>query len=135
MQLKTPKRASAPRRAAATAGVCRTFYVDDARVARVLYRMPDAQRTEEMAQLFGVLSNPTRVRLLYALAREELCVCDLARVVDRSLSGTSHQLSLLRQQRLVSYRMEGKLAYYRLAEPWVARMLQDALARTDREAA
>ena len=91
--------------------------------------MPAADIVEEVAEVFHILSDPTRIRLLHALSQQELCVCDLAKVLDRSISGTSHQLQTLRRMRLVQYRMEGKLAYYSLRSRWVRRLLVDALNR------
>lgn len=119
------KRIKAPPR-----GVCQTLCFDQARVASVLAAMPPPGEIEGIADLFGVLSDPTRVRLLYALTREELCVCDLARVVARSVAATSHQLQLLRRMRLVQYRMAGKLAYYRLDDSRVRRLVTEAVRRS-----
>lgn len=92
--------------------------------------IPSPSEVQRIADLFGVLSDPTRVRMLYALTREELCVCDLARVVGRSMPATSHQLQLLRRMHLVKYRTAGKLAYYSLDDPRVKRLVQDAVLQS-----
>ncbi len=112
-------------------GACKTLYVDEVKVASVLATMPAPNEIEGIADLFGVLSDPTRVRLLYALTREELCVCDLARVLGRSMPATSHQLQLLRRMHLVKYRMAGKLAYYSLDDARVKRLVQDAVRQSN----
>jgi len=112
-------------------GVCKTLFVDEAKVASVLAAMPASGEIEGIADLFSVLSDPTRVRLLYALTREELCVCDLARIVGRSMPATSHQLQLLRRMHLVKYRMAGKLAYYNLDDSRVKRLVQDAVRQSN----
>jgi DNA-binding transcriptional ArsR family regulator len=72
-----------------------------------------------------VLADPTRVQILRALAKEELCVCDLAQSVSLSVSATSHQLKLMRDLRLVRYRMDGKLAFYSLRDPFLVALLED----------
>ena len=84
--------------------------------------LPDDIGVAHVAELLGLLSSPTRLKMLLALqpkargARRELCVCDLATVTGASKSLTSHQLRLLRASGLVQVRRAGKLAYYRLAD-------------------
>jgi ArsR family transcriptional regulator len=111
------------------------LYVDEARVASARSGVPGPDALRSVADLFGLLSDETRLRILYALAREELCVCDLARVAGRSIPAVSHQLAALRRVQVVSYRSEGKLAYYRLASQAVRRLLRDASRRSDARAA
>lgn len=84
--------------------------------------LPSARRLGDLASLFALLANPTRLKLLLALQPEsgdrshELCVCDLAAIAGASESMTSHQFRLLRAAGLVSFRRQGKLALYRLTE-------------------
>lgn len=85
----------------------------------------------DVAATFKLLAHPTRVQILRALAHEELCVCDLAQIVGLSVSATSHQLHLMRNLRLVRYRMEGKLAYYRVVDSWAEVALAGALRRIE----
>jgi DNA-binding transcriptional ArsR family regulator len=79
------------------------------------------------AELFGVLSDPTRVRIILALSKAELCVGDLAQVVSASDSAVSHQLRILRNLGLVEYRKEGKLALYSLSDEHLERILKESL--------
>ena len=116
-------------------GVCQTRYVDEARVAAAEASLPSPEALARAADTFGALADPTRLRLLYALARTELCVCDLARILGRSMGATSHQLQMLRRMGLVTYRMEGKLAYYTLTSEWIRSLLDDARGRTEWEKA
>ena len=67
-----------------------------------------------LADTFQMLANPTRLQIVEALSRRELCVWDLAAVVESSQSAVSHHLRQLRQMKIVRYRKEGRLAYYRL---------------------
>ena len=69
------------------------------------------------------MADPTRLRIIEALAREELCVCDLASLAGVSQSGVSHQLRILRDRGLVAYRREGNRAVYRLADDHVRDLL------------
>lgn len=84
--------------------------------------MPDAQR---MAEFFGVLADPNRLRLLSALANQELCVCDLAAGLKMGESAVSHQLRILRAMRLVKYRKEGRNVYYSLADNHVMNLYRE----------
>lgn len=99
------------------------------RVARARAAAPPVDAFQAAADRFGALSDPTRLRILHALTRAELCVCDLANVADRSLPATSQQLKLLRNLGLVKFRTEGKLSYYRLTGDWVRLALADALGK------
>lgn len=93
-----------------------------------LLPMTKAQR---MAELFGVLADPNRLRLLSALASQELCVCDLAAAAKMSESAVSHQLRVLRTMRLVSYRKEGRNVYYDLADSHIINLYREIAAHLD----
>ncbi|MBW4518291.1 MAG: metalloregulator ArsR/SmtB family transcription factor [Scytolyngbya sp. HA4215-MV1] len=86
--------------------------------------MPEAQR---MAEFFGVLADPNRLRLLSALANQELCVCDLAAGLKMGDSAVSHQLRILRAMRLVKYRKEGRNVYYSLADGHVINLYREVV--------
>ena len=79
------------------------------------------------AELFRVLSDPTRVKIVYALSKAELCVGDLAHMVGASDSAVSHHLRILRNMGLVDYRKEGKLAFYSLSDEHLERILEQSL--------
>lgn len=80
-----------------------------------------------LAELFKVFGDPTRIRILYALANQELCVCDIAEVLQMSQSAISHQLRVLKQIHLVKYRREGKIVFYSLADSHVYTILAQGL--------
>ena len=86
---------------------------------RVLTDMPDEESLYDLAELFKVFSDSTRIRILYALFESELCVCDIAEVLSMTQSAISHQLRVLKQARLVRNRREGKQIYYSLADDHV----------------
>lgn len=78
-----------------------------------------------MAEFFSALADPSRLRLMSALARQELCVCDLAAAMKVSESAVSHQLRILRSQRLVKYRRVGRNVYYSLADNHVMNLYRE----------
>jgi len=85
------------------------------------------ERAAELAATFSALSDPTRVRLISALAEGELCVGELASLVEMSISAVSHQLRLLRQLRLVRYRRDGRHIYYALDDEHITTLYRVAL--------
>ena len=80
-----------------------------------------------LAELFKALGDPTRVKILFSLLTRELCVCDLAAVIGASESAVSHQLRLLRTQKLVKFRREGKILYYSLDDDHIERLFAQGL--------
>ncbi len=84
-----------------------------------------------LADLFKLLSGETRIKILLALTEAELCVCDLAEVLNMSVSAISHQLKELRRGRFVNYRREGKEVYYSLETEHLDPILLQALEHLD----
>ncbi len=97
-----------------TNGVCAVPCFKEDLVAEIKGWLPDDSEVRRVATLHGVLADPSRLKILLALSRGELCVCDVSHVLGLSISATSHQLRLLRNLNLVSYRNDGKMAYYSL---------------------
>lgn len=93
-----------------------------------------ARTVEALADTFRVLGDPTRVRLLHALAAGELCVSDIAAAVGISESAASHQLRLLRSMRLVRPRRAGRLVYYAVDDHHILELLQQALTHVQEQA-
>jgi len=89
--------------------------------------MLDERTIVDLAEIFKVLSEPTRVRILQALSAEELCVCDIAAVVDTTPSAISHQLRILRTNRLVKSRKDGKMVYYSLDDEHVRNLFEEGI--------
>lgn len=104
--------------------VCEEFSVDAAKVERLRRELAAARG---LAELFKALADETRARIAYALAREELCVCDIAGLLGVSVATASHHLRVLRQMGLVRYRRAGKFVYYALDDDHVARLLENAM--------
>ncbi len=119
------------RRPVRTEDTCDTYRVDEEKVRAVLAQIGREGRFDAVARLFQLLADPTRAKLLFALAQEELCVCDLAAVVARSRPAVSHQLRLLRDLKLVKYRRQGKMAYYSLDDEHVRHLIKDGLRHAE----
>jgi DNA-binding transcriptional ArsR family regulator len=92
-------------------------------VAEVRSALIEERTAAELAATFAVLGDPTRVRLLDALAQRELCVCELAELVGLSDSAVSHQLRLLRSLRLVRSRRSGRMVHYALDDDHIRSLL------------
>jgi DNA-binding transcriptional ArsR family regulator len=94
-----------------------------------------AATVESVAEIFKLLGDPSRVRLLDALSHGERCVCDLAALVGLTESAVSHQLRLLRSARLVRVRRAGRMAYYSLDDHHVIGLLHDTRTHVEEGAA
>jgi DNA-binding transcriptional ArsR family regulator len=103
--------------------ICDVSYINKEAVDDVRAKMLDRQLVADVAEIFKVLGDPTRMRLLYALAQRELCVCDLSAVLAMTQSAISHQLRVLRSARLVRYRKMGTMVYYSLADAHVVQLI------------
>lgn len=112
--------------AANKAEICSENVVDHEKIKRVKNRLPDDREIAALAETFRVLGDPTRLRIVLALAREEMCVCDLATLIGVSVSAVSHQLRLLRGMRLVKYRKDGKMVYYSLDDAHIENIIGEA---------
>ena len=86
----------------------------------VRQNMLDEKSFQEVSELFKVLGDYTRIKIIYALSRKELCVCDIAEVLGMSQSSISHQLRVLKSARLVKFRKEGKVVYYSLDDEHIS---------------
>lgn len=89
--------------------------------------MPDEDSLYEVAELFKVFGDSTRTRILAALFRHELCVCDICKIVNMTKSAVSHQLKVLKNFNLVKFRKQGKEVFYSLADDHVVLIYQKAL--------
>ncbi len=89
------------------------------------------EKAQQMAEFFSLLGDANRLRILSALAVQELCVCDLAAVVKMSESAVSHQLRSLRAMRLVSYRKQGRNVFYSLKDNHVFNLYQSVADHMD----
>ena len=97
-------------------------------IHRVREKLPQDEVLYDLAELFKIFGDSTRVKILYALLEaEELCVCDNASLMDVTQSAVSHQLRVLKNSKLVKFRKEGKTVYYSLADDHVCRILSQGM--------
>ena len=110
-----------------TSDICEVYYVNEKHVEKARKALSPEREVLAVAEMFRNLGDPTRVKILQALAVEELCVCDLAKILGVSESATSHQLRVLRSQKLVRFRKEGKMAFYSLDDEHVDSLMREVL--------
>ena len=104
---------------------CNSTIIHKDIVKKVKESLPDEEILYNLADLFKAFSDSTRIKILYALFQEELCVCDLAALLDMTQSAISHQLRVLKSNRLVKYRREGKVIYYSLSDDHIKHIFND----------
>lgn len=102
---------------------CEQIFVHEELVEKVNKGMPEEEELYDLAELFKVFGDSTRIRILFVLFEAEVCVCDLAEVLHMTQSAVSHQLRILKQAKLVSARREGKSVFYSLADEHVRTMI------------
>ena len=112
----------------AAADRCDCTVIHNDIVTKVKRRQPDTELLFDLAELFKVFGDSTRVRIISALLHSEMCVCDIAALLGMSKSAISHQLRALRQTRLVKYRREGKVVYYSLDDKHIGAIFRQGLA-------
>ncbi len=106
---------------------CEEIEVHEDTVEQVRSQLPQDEVLYDLAELFKIFGDSTRVKILYALLEAELCVCDIAKLMDVSQSAVSHQLRVLKGSKLVKFRREGKTLYYSLADEHVFRILSQGM--------
>ena len=102
-----------------TLETCEEVEIHEELLQKVAEHMPDDTELYDLAELFKVFGDSTRLRILYVLFETEICVCDLAQVLNMTQSAISHQLKILKQSKLVKSRREGKSVFYSLADEHV----------------
>lgn len=108
--------------------ICNVICFEQEKVARVKAGLAaEDELLSQLAEFYKLLGNTTRLKILLALAQGELCVCDVAHVLELTVAATSHQLKLLRDQGWLSMRNDGKMVYYRLKSESLLKALKGDL--------
>lgn len=102
---------------------CEYIHAHPETIEKIKSIMPDDDALIDLAELFKVFGDSTRIKILSALSGGELCVCDISTVVGMTSSAVSHQLKILKNAELVSFRREGKTVFYSLADGHVNTIL------------
>lgn len=100
-------------------------------VRRVLEKQPKEENLYDLAELFKVFGDSTRIRILYALVESELCVGDMAQILNLSQSAVSHQLKILKDAKLVKFRRDGKIIFYALDDDHVRNILSTGMEHVE----
>lgn len=104
---------------------CAVIHEDILNAVRL--KMPEEANLFDLAELFKVFGDSTRIRILWALTEAELCVCDITALLGMTQSAISHQLRVLKQARLVKHRKEGKMVYYSLDDEHIRQIFDQGL--------
>ncbi|MCJ7539274.1 MAG: metalloregulator ArsR/SmtB family transcription factor [Desulfobacterales bacterium] len=106
---------------------CQEKVLHQTQVEQAIKNIPDSVTLQSITDIFKALSEPSRLKIVTALATCELCVCDLAAVSGSSESAVSHQLRILRNLKIVRYRREGKIVFYRLDDDHVKSLISQSI--------
>lgn len=106
---------------------CEVMHIHKDTVEKLLSQMPDDDLLFDLSELFKVFGDSTRIKILYALLKEPMCVCDISELLNMTQSAISHQLKILKNSKLVKCRREGKSVIYSLADFHVAGIINQGL--------
>ncbi len=107
--------------------VCGEKCINEVSVNKTIKNLPDPKTIVGMAEIFKALSDPSRLKIVLALLKQEHCVCDIAVICNQTESAISHQLRVLRSLKIVKNRREGKIVYYTLADDHVIFLIHYSL--------
>ena len=106
---------------------CDFIHVHEDIVNRVTKVMPDEDQLMDLAEFFKIFGDSTRIKILYVLSQAEMCVCDIATLLQMGQSAISHQLRVLKQMRLVKSRRDGRTVFYSLADGHIQTILAQGM--------
>ncbi len=110
---------------------CDTLEIHTELLKIVEEKMPPEEELYDLAELFKVFGDSTRIRILFVLFEAEVCVCDLAETLNMTQSAISHQLKILKQNKLVKSRRQGKSVFYSLADGHVRTIINQGLEHVE----
>lgn len=120
--MKTPAKANAGEE------TCKVVCFNEELINDIKDAMIAEEELQDLAEFYKLLGNPTRLKIIFALDKGELCVCDLAHILGLSMPATSQQLKLLRQRGLLNHRNDGRMSYYSLAKLRLFEVIQGEVA-------
>ena len=106
---------------------CDFYQVHEDVVKAVNNKMPEEDELYDLAEIFKVFGDSTRIKILYVLFESEMCVCDIAQLLNMNQSAISHQLRILKQMRLVKFRRDGRSVLYSLADSHIETILAQGM--------
>ena len=108
-------------------GTCEFMHVQEDIIGQVEKVMPQEQELVDLSEFFKVFGDSTRIKILYVLSQSEMCVCDIATLLQMGQSAISHQLRILKQMRLVKFRRDGKTVFYSLSDDHIQTILAQGM--------
>ena len=112
---------------------CEFIHVHEDLVKKVRAILPEDETLYDLAEFFKVFGDTTRIKILYVLFEAEMCVCDIANLLGLGQSAVSHQLRLLKQMRLVTFRRDGKTVFYSLADGHIKSIISQGMEHINEE--
>ena len=112
---------------------CDCDVIHEDTVTQIREKMPQEETLYDLAELFKVFGDSTRIKILWALDEAEMCVCDIAFLLNMTQSAISHQLRVLKQAELVKSRREGKIVFYSLEDEHVKQIFDQGLIHISEE--
>ena len=106
---------------------CDYMHIHCEEIDKIKENMPREEILYDLAEVFKIFGDTTRIKILYVLLEAEICVCDIAQMLNMSMSAISHQLRVLKQARLVKYRREGKTVFYSLSDDHVKTIISQGM--------
>jgi ArsR family transcriptional regulator, lead/cadmium/zinc/bismuth-responsive transcriptional repressor len=110
---------------------CEITWIDKGKISNIKKILKPETTIERLSETFKVLGDKTRVKILFALSVQELCVCEIADLLETTKSAVSHQLRILRNMRLVKYRKDGKMAFYALDDDHITNLFTEGLKHVE----
>lgn len=107
--------------------ICEIECIHEDILSSVKSQMPDELSLANLAEFFKIFADPTRVKILWALSLSEMCVCDIAALLSMSQSSISHQLRVLKSNKIVKNRRDGKIVYYSLSHEHIVQIFKQGL--------
>ncbi len=111
--------------------LCESKEIHEDLLKIVTEKMPEEEKLYDLAELFKVFGDSTRIRILFVLFESEVCVCDMAQVLNMTPSAISHQLSFLKRSKLIKSRREGKSVFYSLADDHVRTIISQGMEHVE----
>lgn len=106
---------------------CEYICTHDHVIEAVKANMPEEETLYDLADFFKIFGDTTRIKILYVLFQSEMCVCDIAQLLNMTQSAISHQLRVLKQMKLVKFRREGKIVFYSLSDGHIKTIINQGL--------
>ena len=106
---------------------CELLHAHPESIEKIRGNMPDDDTLIDLSELFKVFGDSTRTNILMALFESEMCVCDIATLLNMSMSAISHQLRVLKQAQLIKFRRDGRTVFYSLADDHVRTILEQGM--------